>query len=60
MTRTSKETTMQTPPTRQSLITRIFAIIKGWFRKPVPPAPNKDEIKELQRIIARKLYEGEG
>ena len=51
---------MQTPPTRQSLITRILATIKGWFRKPAPPAPNKDEIKELQRIIARKLYEGEG
>ena len=51
---------MQTHVTKQSLITRILTTVKDWFRKPAPPAPSRDAIEELQRILTRNLYEGEG
>lgn len=46
--------------TKPSLLKRAINTIKSWFRKPAPPAPSKDAIEELQRILTRNLYEGEG
>lgn len=45
--------------TKQSLIKRTINTIKSWFR-PAPPPKIPDPIEELQRILTRKLYEGEG
>ena len=61
MTHTTKATTMQNhaTSTKQSLIKRIINTIKSWFSPP-PPPKTPDAIEELQRILTRKLYEGEG
>jgi hypothetical protein len=45
--------------TKQSIIKRTINTIKSWFR-PAPPPKIPDAIEELQRILTRKLYEGEG
>ena len=56
-----KATTMQThaTSTKQSLLKRTINTIKSWFR-PAPPPKIPDAIEELQRILTRNLYEGEG
>jgi len=45
--------------TKQSLLKRTINTIKSWFSPP-PPPKIPDPIEELQRILTRNLYEGEG